>query len=115
MVKLDIIFVGTLKERWLTDAVAEYEKRISAWAIVNNISIRDERLSDKPVSCGGTERYKARRRTDNRCDTAALSRHTLCVEGKQRQVRNSRKSSSRSRARCLRVLLHHWRVGRTVG
>lgn len=113
MVKLDIIFVGTLKERWLTDAVAEYEKRISAWAIVNNISIRDERLSDQAVSRGGTERYKARRRADNRCDTAALSRHSPLRRGKAAFKSGILGKARLARElRCLRVLLHHWQ-GRT--
>lgn len=83
MVKLDIIFVGTLKERWLTDAVAEYEKRISAWAIVNNISIRDERLSDKPSPA---EVQNAIKREGERIIAAIPPRSyviALCVEGKQ--------------------------------
>ena len=83
MVKLDIISVGTLKERWLTDAVAEYEKRISAWAIVNNISIHDERLSDKPSPA---EVQNAIKREGERIIAAIPPRShviALCVEGKQ--------------------------------
>ena len=89
MVKLDIIFVGTLKERWLTDAVAEYEKRISAWTIcrfirrIQKFRSRPERLSDKPSPA---EVQNAIKREGERIIAAIPPRShviALCVEGKQ--------------------------------
>lgn len=83
MIKLDLIFVGTLKERWLTDAVAEYEKRLGAWCQINNILIRDERLPDKPSQ---TEIQNAVRREGERILSAIPPRarvFALCVEGNQ--------------------------------
>lgn len=83
MIKLDLIFVGTLKERWLTDAVAEYEKRLGAWCQINNILIRDERLPDKPSQ---SEISGALRREGERILAAIPPRarvFALCVEGKQ--------------------------------
>lgn len=47
MVKLYIITVGTLKEDYLCKAVSEYEKRLSAYATVENINIKEEKITDE--------------------------------------------------------------------
>lgn len=44
--KISIIAVGRLKERYLKDAVAEYTKRLSRFAAVNIIEIPDEKIPD---------------------------------------------------------------------
>ena len=80
---LQIITVGTLKEGYLREAVAEYKKRLSQYARVEEIELKEERINDE----------------DNRAEIeAALSREAdkilaaipkdslkiaLCVEGKQ--------------------------------
>lgn len=46
--KIRIISVGKLKERYLVDGIAEYVKRISAYADVEMIEVDDERIPDKP-------------------------------------------------------------------
>ncbi len=49
--KINIISVGKIKEKFYTDAVAEYNKRMSAFAKIKFIELKDERipnhLSDK--------------------------------------------------------------------
>ena len=40
---VNVIFVGSLKESFFAEAVAEYEKRLGAYCKVNNIFIKDER------------------------------------------------------------------------
>ncbi|MCI8387871.1 MAG: 23S rRNA (pseudouridine(1915)-N(3))-methyltransferase RlmH [Clostridiales bacterium] len=83
MLKLTIIFVGTIKEKYLTDAVAEYEKRLSAYCTVNNICIRDERL---PERASQAEITAALEREGERILAAIPPRAytiALCVEGKQ--------------------------------
>ena len=48
MIKINIIAVGKLKEKYLKDAVAEYTKRISAYAKVNIIEVNEYRCGDNP-------------------------------------------------------------------
>ena len=47
MIQLTIITVGTLKEKYLKDAVSEYKKRLSQYARVEEISIKEERINDE--------------------------------------------------------------------
>ena len=47
MTKCILLSVGTLKEQYLSDAIAEYKKRLSAYASVEEISVKEERLSDE--------------------------------------------------------------------
>lgn len=48
MIKVSIICVGSLKEKYLRDAVAEYSKRLKTLCDFNIIEISEERLSDSP-------------------------------------------------------------------
>lgn len=48
MIKINIIAVGKLKEKYLRDAVAEYEKRLSAYAKINIIEVGEYKCSDNP-------------------------------------------------------------------
>ncbi len=45
--KISIISVGKLKEKYLVDGIAEYKKRISKYAEVNEIVLKDEPIPDK--------------------------------------------------------------------
>ena len=81
--KLTVITIGTLKEDYLRDAVSEYKKRLSQYARVEEIELKEERIQNE----------------DNKAEIdAALSREAdkilsaipkdsmkiaLCVEGKQ--------------------------------
>ena len=47
MTQLTVISVGTLKEDYLRAAVAEYEKRLSAFCRVENITLKEERIADE--------------------------------------------------------------------
>ena len=83
MLRIHIVHVGTRKEKYLTDAVAEYEKRLGAYCAIDNISVREERLSDKPSQ---TEITAAITREGERILAALPPRAfniALCVEGKQ--------------------------------
>lgn len=46
MFKVTIISVGNLKEKYYAEAVKEYEKRISAYAEVKNINLKEENLDN---------------------------------------------------------------------
>ena len=78
-----VIFVGSLKESFFAEAVAEYEKRLNAYCKVNNIFIKDERLSDKPSAA---EISAALTKEGKRILDAIPPRSykiAMCVEGKQ--------------------------------
>lgn len=83
MANVTVISVGSLKEAYLREAVAEYKKRLSQYARVEEIEIKEERINNE----------------DNRAEIdTALSKEAdkilsaipkdafkiaLCVEGKQ--------------------------------
>ena len=45
--KITIISVGKLKEKYLVDGIAEYVKRISKYSEINEIVLKDEAIPDK--------------------------------------------------------------------
>ncbi|WP_028041958.1 23S rRNA (pseudouridine(1915)-N(3))-methyltransferase RlmH [Candidatus Stoquefichus massiliensis] len=45
--KIKIITVGKLKEKYLVDGIKEYTKRISGYADIEMIEVADERIPDK--------------------------------------------------------------------
>ncbi len=48
MIKITLIALGKLKEKYLTEAVKEYSKRLSAYCKLDIIELEPIRLSDKP-------------------------------------------------------------------
>lgn len=48
MLTVNIICVGKLKEKYWTQAIAEYEKRLSAFCKFNIIEVNEEKISDNP-------------------------------------------------------------------
>ena len=83
MIQLTIISVGTLKEKYLIEAVAEYKKRLSQYARVEEINIKEEAIANeddktqvmRALSVEGEKIIAALPR-----DAAKIA---LCVEGKQ--------------------------------
>lgn len=80
---INIISVGKLKEKYLSDAIAEYTKRISRFAKVTHIEIADKKIPDN-----ASEKEQLKILEDEGC--AILSKlkpshfvFALCVEGKQ--------------------------------
>lgn len=47
MAHITIISVGTLKEDYLRDALSEYKKRLSQFARVEDVVIKEERITDE--------------------------------------------------------------------
>ena len=83
MANLTIITVGTLKEDYLKDAVAEYKKRLSQYARVEEVNIKEEKISNEGDS---SEIKRALGREGERILTAVpkgAAIIALCVEGKQ--------------------------------
>ncbi len=83
MANITLISVGSLKEKYLKDAVDEYKKRLSQYARVEEINIKEEKIANED---DGSE---IRRALDAEAEKiiAAIpkgaSKFALCVEGKQ--------------------------------
>ena len=45
--KISIIAVGKIKEKYFIDAVSEYKKRLQAYAEIEIIEVADEKIPDK--------------------------------------------------------------------
>ena len=48
MLSLKIVCVGTLKESYFRDAVAEYSKRLSAFCKLSIIQLKEAKIPDSP-------------------------------------------------------------------
>ena len=46
--KITIVCAGKIKEKYLREGVAEYEKRLRPYADLRTIEIGEERMKDKP-------------------------------------------------------------------
>lgn len=83
MIHLTVITVGTLKEDYLKDAVSEYKKRLSQFAKVDEINIKEEpiRNEDDAKEIGrALEAEAARIIQAMPKDSHKIA---LCIEGKQ--------------------------------
>ena len=61
--KITIVCAGKLKEKYLRDGIAEYEKRIRPYADLRTIEIIEERMKDRPSPA---EKYEVLRREGER-------------------------------------------------
>lgn len=83
MANITLITVGTLKESYLKDAVGEYKKRLSQYARVDEVNIKEEKISNED------DTSEIKRALESEADKiiAAIpkgaSKIALCVEGKQ--------------------------------
>lgn len=83
MLHIKLITLGSLKETYWREAVAEYEKRLGAFAKVEIIELKEHRLPDAP---GAAEIETALEKEAEAILTAIPPRAfvvALCVEGKQ--------------------------------
>lgn len=83
MANITIITVGTLKEGYLKEAVAEYKKRLSQYARVDEVNIKEEKIQNEE------DMSEVKRALDSEAEKiiAAIPKGAgkiaLCVEGKQ--------------------------------
>ena len=84
MLHIKLITVGTLKEAYLRDAVAEYKKRLSAYGSVEIAELREVRVADNPSAA----EISAALEKEADAILAAIPPRAytvaLCVEGTQR-------------------------------
>ncbi len=83
MAQITVITVGTLKEDYLKEAVAEYKKRLSQYARVDEVNIKEEKISNEDDR---TEIRSALDREGEKILAAVpkgAAKIALCVEGKE--------------------------------
>ncbi len=83
MLNVKFITLGTLKEAYLRDAAAEYEKRLGGFCRFESIQLKDERLPEDPSE---NEIRAALDRESERVLAQIPPRAycvAMCVEGKQ--------------------------------
>lgn len=83
MFKIKLIAIGNLKESYWRDALAEYKKRLSAFAEVTVTELKEERVPESPSPA---EIEAALEREATAVLAAIPSRAfvaALCIEGKQ--------------------------------
>lgn len=103
MFKVKIITVGSVKEGYLRDACAEYEKRLSAFCRPEIIELKEARLPDAPSGA----RIKAALADEGERILAAVppraSTVALCVEGTERTSEDFAKliEDAKSSSDCL--------------
>ena len=83
MLSVKIITVGTLKESYLRDAVAEYSKRLSAFCKLSVVQLKESKLSDNPSEKEITQALDAEAKTILSEIPPRSYKIAMCVEGKQ--------------------------------
>ena len=82
MVKCTLITLGALKEEYLVRAVEEYKKRLSPFAEVHEINLKDEKLlTESPTEISAVLEIEADKILSKIPDGAYTV--ALCVEGKE--------------------------------
>lgn len=83
MIQLTLITVGNLKESYWRDAVAEYEKRLSAFCKPTIVQLKETRLPENPSA----SEIKAALAEEGKRILEAIPPRSytvaLCIEGKQ--------------------------------
>ena len=83
MLSVKIITVGTLKEGYLRDAVAEYSKRLSAFCKLSVIQLKEAKLSDDPSEKEIASALDAEAKMILAETSPRSYKIAMCVEGKQ--------------------------------
>lgn len=84
MIKVTVIALGKLKEKYLRDAVDEYSKRLSRYCKLEIIEIEPERLSDKPSALEIESALSAEKEKIFKKIPQNSTVVSLCIEGKEK-------------------------------
>ena len=105
MVQITLITVGTLKEKYLSDAVAEYKKRLLQYAKVDEVNIKEEQIKnedDKSEIARALDLEAAKIISAMPKDSYKIA---LCVEGKQQSSEELAATVSAAADRCGKIAL----------
>ena len=78
-----VITVGTLKESYLKEAVSEYKKRLSQYARVEDVELREERIANEDDKSEIERALDAEATKISAAIPQGAYRIALCVEGKE--------------------------------
>ena len=84
MLNITIIAVGKLKEQYLRDASAEYQKRLSTLCKLNIVEINPEKLSDNPSAKEIENALNSEAKKIIEKIPKGAKVYSMCIEGKQR-------------------------------
>ena len=83
MLKINIICIGKIKEKYFTDAVAEYAKRLTAFCKFSVVELNEERIrSNTPNEAQIAEVIEAEGRRILQKTGASDYVAAMCIEGK---------------------------------
>ncbi|MBE6632795.1 MAG: 23S rRNA (pseudouridine(1915)-N(3))-methyltransferase RlmH [Ruminococcaceae bacterium] len=83
MLNLTVITVGTLKESYLREACAEYEKRLNGFCRLEMIQLKETKLPESPTEAQISAALSAEGKQILAAMPSRAFRIALCVEGKQ--------------------------------
>ncbi len=83
MLKITIITVGQLKEAYYREAVSEYEKRISAYAKISDINLKEAPFDEKAGDAAVISALEDEGERILAQIPKGAYRIALCIEGKQ--------------------------------
>ena len=83
MASVTIISVGTLKEAYLRDAAAEYSKRLSQYARLDEVNIKEEKIANEDSETEINRALEAEADKILAAIPKGAAKIALCVEGKQ--------------------------------
>ncbi|MBR1423067.1 MAG: 23S rRNA (pseudouridine(1915)-N(3))-methyltransferase RlmH [Ruminococcus sp.] len=84
MIRINIICVGKLKEKYLRDASAEYEKRLSGFCKLNIIELSEAKLPSEPNDSEISKALTAEGEAmEQYLDAGSCYNIAMCIEGKQ--------------------------------
>ena len=83
MVDITLITVGTLKEDYLREGVDEYKKRLSQYARVEEINIKEERIRDEDDQSEIKRALEAEATKIIAAIPKNSARVAMCVEGRE--------------------------------
>ena len=83
MTRITLISVGTLKEDYLKDAVAEYKKRLSQYARVDEVNIKEVPIKNEDSSAEIAKALDTEAEKIIAAMPADSYKIALCVEGTQ--------------------------------
>ncbi len=83
MRSITVLCVGKLKEAYWRDAVAEYQKRLSAFCRLSVIEVEEERLPDNPSPAQIRQTLQAEGKRLLSHIPAGAAVFPLCIEGKE--------------------------------
>ncbi|MBR2353260.1 MAG: 23S rRNA (pseudouridine(1915)-N(3))-methyltransferase RlmH [Clostridia bacterium] len=84
MIGVKFITLGTLKEAYLREAAAEYEKRLGAFCRFEMVQLREEKLSENPSAAEIKVALDKEAVAIEKQIPSRAYRIAMCVEGKQK-------------------------------